>query len=168
VDDAINAPVTLRVNGAEHVLSLDTRSSLLDVLREDLGLTGAKKGCDHGQCGACTVLLDGRRVNACLVLAVAHHGSEVTTVEGLAENGDLHPLQEAFVELDALQCGYCTPGQLCSAAGMLDEIGAGWPSSVTDGAAELTAAEIRERMSGNLCRCGAYANLVPAILQAAT
>jgi xanthine dehydrogenase YagT iron-sulfur-binding subunit len=168
VDEAITTNVTLRVNGAEHALSIDTRTSLLDVLREGLGLTGAKKGCDHGQCGACTVLLDGRRVNACLVLAVAHHGAEVTTVEGLAANGDLHPLQEAFVELDALQCGYCTPGQLCSAAGMLEEVAAGWPSMVTDGAVELTAAEIRERMSGNLCRCGAYANLVPAILQAGT
>ena len=138
---------------------LDTRTSLLDLLREHLGLTGAKKGCDHGQCGACTILLDGRRANACLALAVAHDGADIVTVEGLAENGELHPLQRAFVEHDAFQCGYCTPGQLCSAVGMLREVAAA--------GVELTADEIRERMNGNLCRRGAYANIVPAILDAA-
>jgi xanthine dehydrogenase YagT iron-sulfur-binding subunit len=166
VTGPVHARVALRVNGAEHVLSIDTRSSLLDVLREQLGLTGAKKGCDHGQCGACTVLLDGRRANACLALAVAFHGAEIMTVEGLAEDGELHRLQQLFIEGDALQCGYCTPGQLCSAVGMLDELESGWPSAVTVGTPSLSAEEIRERMSGNLCRCGAYANLVPAILEA--
>jgi xanthine dehydrogenase YagT iron-sulfur-binding subunit len=158
--------VTLVVNGEKYSLELDTRTSLLDLLREQLGLTGAKKGCDHGQCGACTVLLDGRRANACLALAVAHDGAEIVTIEGLAQNGSLHPLQAAFVEHDAFQCGYCTPGQLCSAIGMLDEVGAGWPSHVSrDVAAQpsLDAQEIRERMSGNICRCGAYPNIVAAI-----
>jgi xanthine dehydrogenase YagT iron-sulfur-binding subunit len=165
-----HADVTLRVNGSEHPLSLDTRATLLDVLREELGLTGSKKGCDHGQCGACTVLLDGRRANACLVLAVTLDGVEVTTIEGLADGEELHPLQAAFIEHDAFQCGYCTPGQICSAVGMLAEAQAGWPSAVT---ADLAAApvldddEIRERMSGNLCRCGAYANIVPAIAEVA-
>jgi len=164
----------LRVNGVEHELTIDTRTSLLDLLREHLDLTGPKKGCDHGQCGACTILIDGRRANACLALAVAHADAEITTVEGLAgagENGDdLHPLQQAFIEHDAFQCGYCTPGQLCSAAGMLAEFERGWPSAVTPvngGHIELTPAEIRERMSGNLCRCGAYMNIVPAIAEAA-
>jgi xanthine dehydrogenase YagT iron-sulfur-binding subunit len=160
------ARVTLLVNGEEHSLELDTRTSLLDLLREHLGLTGAKKGCDHGQCGACTVLLDGRRANACLALAVAHDGAEIVTIEGLAQNGSLHPLQAAFMEHDAFQCGYCTPGQICSAIGMLDEIEAGWPSHVSrDVAAQptLDAEEIRERMSGNICRCGAYPNIVAAI-----
>jgi aerobic-type carbon monoxide dehydrogenase small subunit (CoxS/CutS family) len=158
--------VTLVVNGEKYSLELDTRTSLLDLLREQLGLTGAKKGCDHGQCGACTVLLDGRRANACLALAVAHDGAEIVTIEGLAQNGSLHPLQAAFVEHDAFQCGYCTPGQLCSAIGMLDEVEAGWPSHVSrDVAAQpnLDAREIRERMSGNICRCGAYPNIVAAI-----
>jgi len=159
--------ISLRVNGEDRSLILDTRTSLLDVLRERLGLTGAKKGCDHGQCGACTVLIDGRRANACLALAVAHAGADVVTVEGLAENGELHPLQRAFVELDAFQCGYCTPGQLCSALGMLRELEAGWPSAVTEGDVEPSAAEVRERMSGNICRCGAYANLVAAVVGAA-
>jgi xanthine dehydrogenase YagT iron-sulfur-binding subunit len=145
--------ITLRINGEPHTLEVDTRTSLLDLLREQLGLTGAKKGCDHGQCGACTVLLDGRRANACLALAVAHDGAEITTVEGLASGGDLHPLQQAFIEHDAFQCGYCTPGQLCSAVGMLTE----------PGADALDAHAIRERMSGNLCRCGAYVNIVAAI-----
>jgi xanthine dehydrogenase YagT iron-sulfur-binding subunit len=165
-----HADVALRVNGAEHRLSIDTRTTLLDLLREHLALTGSKKGCDHGQCGACTVLLDGRRVNACLLLAVSHDGAEVTTIEGLAGGADLHPLQDAFVRHDAFQCGYCTPGQICSAAGMLDEVREGWPSAVTDdltAAPSLGDAEIRERMSGNLCRCGAYANIVPAIEEAA-
>jgi xanthine dehydrogenase YagT iron-sulfur-binding subunit len=166
VSGSIQRTVELRVNGSPCSLALDTRTSLLDALREHLGLTGAKKGCDHGQCGACTVLLDGQRVNACLVLAVAHDGAEVVTVEGLAHDGELSSLQRAFIEFDAFQCGYCTPGQLCSAAGMLDEVEAGWPSSVTDGEVALSPAEIRERMNGNLCRCGAYANLVPAILEA--
>jgi xanthine dehydrogenase YagT iron-sulfur-binding subunit len=147
--------IGLRINGEEHRLAIDVRATLLDLLREQIGLTGAKKGCDHGQCGACTILLDGRRANACLALAVAHDGAELVTVEGLAAGDDLHPLQSAFVERDAFQCGYCTPGQLCSAAGMLAEAEA-------EGVA-LDAAEIRERMSGNLCRCGAYPNIVAAI-----
>jgi xanthine dehydrogenase YagT iron-sulfur-binding subunit len=162
-----HAQVTLRVNGDEHALTLDTRTTLLDVLREHLDLVGAKKGCDHGQCGACTVLLDGRRANACLVLAVTLDGVEVQTVEGLTEGDELHPLQSAFIDHDAFQCGYCTPGQICSAVAMLAEARAGWPSAVT---ADLTAedlalddAEIRERMSGNLCRCAAYVNIVAAI-----
>jgi xanthine dehydrogenase YagT iron-sulfur-binding subunit len=146
--------ITLRVNGEPHRLAVDTRTSLLDLLREHLGLTGAKKGCDHGQCGACTVLLDGRRAVACLALAVAHDGADVVTVEGLADD-ELHPLQQAFVEHDAFQCGYCTPGQLCSAIGMLREVEAEGGS--------LDAGQIRERMSGNLCRCGAYVNIVAAI-----
>ena len=165
-----HAEVALHINGAEQHLTVDTRATLLDVLREHLGLTGTKKGCDHGQCGACTVLLDGRRANACLVLAVTLEGVEVVTIEGLAEDGDLHPLQAAFIEHDAFQCGYCTPGQICSAVGMIDEARDGWPSGVS---ADLTAPpvldddEIRERMSGNLCRCGAYANIVPAIAEVA-
>jgi xanthine dehydrogenase YagT iron-sulfur-binding subunit len=149
------AEIALRINGEEHRLDVDVRTTLLDLLRENVGLTGAKKGCDHGQCGACTILLDGRRANACLALAVAHDGAELVTVEGLAAGDELHPLQAAFIERDAFQCGYCTPGQLCSATGMLAEADA-------EGIA-LDAAEIRERMSGNLCRCGAYPNIVAAI-----
>jgi len=162
--------ITLNVNGVEHALELDTRTTLLDLLRERLGLTGSKKGCDHGQCGACTVLVDGLRVNSCLALAVSHDGAVVTSIEGLAENGGLHPLQRSFIEHDAFQCGYCTPGQICSAVGMLDEVERGWASHVTG---DLTAPvaldddEIRERMSGNICRCGAYVNIVPAIRAAA-
>ncbi len=164
----MEAEVVVRINGEEQRLLVDTRATLLDVLREQLGLTGAKKGCDHGQCGACTVLLDGRRANACLAFAVAHDGAEVVTVEGLeGPGGELHPLQQAFIERDAFQCGYCTSGQLCSAIGMLDEVAAGHPSVVTADLAAteivLDAEEIAERMSGNLCRCGAYANIVPAI-----
>jgi xanthine dehydrogenase YagT iron-sulfur-binding subunit len=164
------ADVSLRVNGDPCTLTVDTRTSLLDLLREHVGLTGAKKGCDHGQCGACTVLIDGLRANACLALAVAHQGAEVTTIEGLAENGELHPLQRAFVEHDGLQCGYCTPGQICSAVGMLDELARGWPShAAADPAGEprLTAHEVRERMSGNICRCGAYPNILAAIEEVA-
>ncbi len=166
----MSVELDIRVNGEPRRLVLDTRTSLLDALREHLGLTGAKKGCDHGQCGACTVLLDGRRVNACLVLAVAHPGAEVTTIEGLATDGELHALQRAFVEPDGLQCGYCTPGQICSAVGMLREAEAGWPSAVTavlEAVRPLDDDEIRERMSGNLCRCGAYVNIVRAIAEAA-
>jgi xanthine dehydrogenase YagT iron-sulfur-binding subunit len=171
--------VRLRVNGETHVLTLDNRTTLLDALRETIGLTGSKKGCDHGQCGACTVLVDGRRANSCLLFAVAMQDAEIRTVEGLADpDGTLHPLQQAFVDRDALQCGYCTPGQICSAAGMLAEAAAGWPSAVSavpgaDPAAQgadpaiLDAAEVRERMSGNLCRCGAYVNIVAAILDVA-
>lgn len=164
------ADLSLRVNGRRHSLRVDTRTSLLDLLREHLGYTGSKKGCDHGQCGACTVLIDGRRANACLALAVAQDGAEVTTVEGLAEGEQLHPLQQAFIELDAFQCGYCTPGQLCSAVGMLCEAAEGWPSAVSPDnppadLQSLSEDEIRERMSGNLCRCGAYVNLVEAIRQ---
>lgn len=168
----MDTEMTLRVNGTVHRLSIDTRTSVLDALRERLGITGPKKGCDHGQCGACTILLDGRRANSCLLLAVAHQDAEIVTIEGVAMDGDqLHPLQQAFIAHDAFQCGYCTPGQICSAVGMLDEVAAGWPSAVT---IDLTANqitldddEIRERMSGNLCRCAAYANIVPAIKEAA-
>jgi xanthine dehydrogenase YagT iron-sulfur-binding subunit len=156
---AVRVHVELRVNGREHRLEVDTRSSLLDVLREQLDLTGAKKGCDHGQCGACTVLIDGRRANSCLALAVAHDGAELTTIEGLADGDRLHPLQAAFVEHDGFQCGYCTPGQICSALGMLAE--------ARDGGVALDADEIRERMSGNICRCGAYPGIVAAIAEAA-
>ena len=162
------AELALTINGERRELAVDTRATLLDVLREQLDLTGAKKGCDHGQCGACTVLVDGRRVNACLLLAVAVRG-EVTTIEGLAGDDALHPLQEAFVEHDAFQCGYCTPGQICSTLGRLAEIEAGAPSQETAPGAKptLTDAEIRERMSGNICRCSAYPQIVAAIKQAA-
>ena len=164
--------IALTVNGEQREVEVDTRASILDVLRERLGLAGAKKGCDHGQCGACTVLLDGRRVNSCLALAVAYDGSEVTTIEGLADGEALHPVQAAFIEHDGFQCGYCTPGQICSAVGMLEEVRAGWPSAVTDdvagGPGALDDEEIAERMSGNICRCGAYPNIVAAIQQVAT
>ena len=163
-------PVRLTINGANRDLTLDTRTTLLDALREHLDLNGSKKGCDHGQCGACTVLVNGRRINACLSLAAMHEGDAITTIEGLADGETLHPLQAAFLHHDGYQCGYCTPGQICSAAGMLAEVKAGWPSHVTDdltARTELTDAEIRERMSGNLCRCSAYPNIVAAIRDAA-
>ncbi|RAY10727.1 (2Fe-2S)-binding protein [Actinomadura craniellae] len=162
--------ITLHVDGRKRSLTVDTRTTLLDALRERLGVTAPKKGCDHGQCGSCTVLLDGRRATTCLTLAVAHDGAEVVTADGLAEGDSLHPVQRAFLDHDGLQCGYCTPGQVCSAVGMLAEAAAGWPSHVTrDGAGrvELTDEEIRERMSGNLCRCGAYPNIVAAIREVA-
>jgi xanthine dehydrogenase YagT iron-sulfur-binding subunit len=163
--------IDLQINGRSHSLTLDPRTTLLDALREHLALTGSKKGCDHGQCGACTVLIEERRINSCLTLAVMHNGQSVTTIEGLAEAGKLHPLQAAFVEHDGFQCGYCTSGQICSAVGMLAESRSGMPSNVTADLAEpqpeLTDAEIRERMSGNICRCAAYPNIVAAIKQAA-
>ncbi len=158
--------VTLRVNGVDHDLRLDPRASLLDTLRERLGLTGTKKGCNQGACGACTVLVDGERINACLALAVQYHGREIVTIEGVGGGGP-HPLQIAFVEHDGLQCGYCTPGQICSAIGMLAEFRRGLPSAVTPHLAaaeiELSDGEVKERMSGNLCRCGAYVGIVRAI-----
>jgi xanthine dehydrogenase YagT iron-sulfur-binding subunit len=159
--------VTLRVNGRPTRLTLDSRTTLLDALREHIGLTGTKKGCDHGQCGACTVHVDGRRVLSCLTLAAMAQGKEITTIEGLAQGNRLHPMQQAFVNHDGFQCGYCTPGQICSAIGMLAEYQAGMPSAVTEAnevaAGEPTEAEITERMSGNLCRCGAYNGIVAAI-----
>jgi xanthine dehydrogenase YagT iron-sulfur-binding subunit len=159
--------VTLTVNGTRRPLTLDTRTTVLDALREQLGLTGAKKGCDHGQCGACTVLINGRRVNSCLTLAVMHEGDEIQTIEGLGQPENLHPMQTAFVKHDGYQCGYCTPGQVCSAVAMLEEVKAGWPSHVTRdvaaGSVEFSNAEIRERMSGNICRCAAYPNILAAI-----
>jgi len=162
--------VSFTVNGRPETLTVDTRTTLLDALREHLDVTGPKKGCDHGQCGACTVLLDGKRINACLSLAVMHEGQSVTTIEGLAQGDQLHPMQAAFVHHDGYQCGYCTPGQIVSAVGMLGEHKAGWPSYVTDDLATgptLSEAEIRERMSGNLCRCSAYPNIVDAIREVA-
>jgi xanthine dehydrogenase YagT iron-sulfur-binding subunit len=166
----VDADISLRVDGETRRLTVDTRTSLLDALRERLGNTSPKKGCDHGQCGACTVLLDGERALSCLALAVAHDGAEITTADGLASEHELHPVQQAFLDCDAFQCGYCTPGQICSAVGVLDELRRGWPSHVTEDLTaepELTDAEVAERMSGNLCRCGAYANIVPAVRQAA-
>lgn len=160
-------PVVLRVNGQRHELSLEPRVTLLDALRETIGLTGTKKGCDHGQCGACTVLADGRRINACLTLAIMHEGEDITTVEGLAADGQLTPLQRAFITCDAFQCGYCTPGQLCSATALMAELRAGTASAASADVRRprlfASEAEIRERMSGNLCRCGAYPNIVEAI-----
>jgi len=162
--------VSFTVNGEARVLELDTRTTLLDALREHLHLTGSKKGCDHGQCGACTVIVDGRRINSCLSLAVMHDGDSITTIEGLGTPEHLHPLQVAFVKHDGYQCGYCTPGQICSAIAAIAEIDAGIPSHVS---ADLTAhplftpAELRERMSGNICRCGAYSNIIEAITEVA-
>ncbi|KOT87070.1 (2Fe-2S)-binding protein [Streptomyces sp. NRRL F-5755] len=166
--------IRLRVDGQEYAVAVDTRTTVLDALRERLGITSPKKGCDHGQCGSCTVLLDGRRATTCLALAVAYDGAEIVTAEGLGTDGELHPVQQAFVDHDALQCGYCTPGQVCSAVGVLREAAQGWPSVVTEVGAEgdiapehLDHAEIAERMSGNLCRCGAYVNIVSAVTAAA-
>jgi xanthine dehydrogenase YagT iron-sulfur-binding subunit len=162
--------VSFKVNGEGRELEVDTRTTLLDALREHLHLTGTKKGCDHGQCGACTVLVDGRRINSCLTLAVMHDGNSVTTIEGLGRPENLHPMQAAFVKHDGYQCGYCTPGQICSAVAVLDEIKAGIPSHVTGDLMahpRTSAAELRERMSGNICRCGAYSNIIDAITETA-
>jgi xanthine dehydrogenase YagT iron-sulfur-binding subunit len=171
---AIEAPtmsnVSFSVNGMVRDLELDTRTTLLDALREHLLLPGSKKGCDQGQCGACTVIVDGRRMTSCLTLAVMHEGGSITTIEGLGTPENLHPMQAAFVKHDGYQCGYCTPGQICSAVAMLDEIKAGIPSHVSgdlNAAPQASAAEIRERMSGNICRCGAYSNIVDAITEVA-
>lgn len=164
-------PVTLHINGKPYQLSLEPRTTMLDALREIIGLTGTKKGCDRGQCGACTVLIDGQRVNSCLTLAIMQEGKNIETIEGLAQGENLHPLQAAFIDHDALQCGYCTPGQICSAKAMLVEAGRGAASAVTpdvrSASIALSDAEIRERMSGNICRCGAYQNIVAAIRQVA-
>jgi xanthine dehydrogenase YagT iron-sulfur-binding subunit len=162
----VMSKVSFDVNGQVRALAVDLRTTLLDALRESLNLTGTKKGCDHGQCGACTVIVDGRRINSCLALAVMHEGASITTIEGLGTPENLHPLQAAFVKHDGYQCGYCTPGQICSAVAMLDEIKDGVPSLVSadlTAQPQLTAAELRERMSGNICRCGAYSNIVDAI-----
>ncbi|WP_081239312.1 2Fe-2S iron-sulfur cluster-binding protein [Streptomyces viridosporus] len=173
MDPSTSSTVTLDINGEKHTLSVDHRTTLLDALRERLDLTGTKKGCDQGQCGACTVLVDGRRTVSCLQLAVAADEREITTVEGVARGGRLHPVQQAFLDLDGFQCGYCTPGQICSAVAVLEEHAAGWPSAVTDdvrpeaGPPPLTPEEIRERMSGNLCRCGAYPSIAEAVARAA-
>jgi xanthine dehydrogenase YagT iron-sulfur-binding subunit len=170
----VSAPVTrtvsFTVNGEARTLDLDTRTTLLDALREHLRLTGTKKGCDHGQCGACTVIVDGRRINACLTLAVMHEGDSISTIEGLGTPGSLHPMQAAFVKHDGYQCGYCTPGQICSAVAVLGELEAGIPSHVTadlTARPQMSATELRERMSGNICRCGAYSNIVDAITEVA-
>jgi xanthine dehydrogenase YagT iron-sulfur-binding subunit len=164
------AKVSLKVNGAARELELDTRTTLLDALRESLQLPGTKKGCDHGQCGACTVIVDGRRINSCLTLAVMHEGGTITTVEGLGTPDNMHAMQTAFVKHDGYQCGYCTPGQICSAVAVLAEIKAGIPSHASADLTthpQVTAAELRERMSGNICRCGAYSNIVDAITEVA-
>ncbi|GAA3274247.1 2Fe-2S iron-sulfur cluster-binding protein [Streptomyces labedae] len=168
-----SSTVTLHINGEKHTLTVDHRTTLLDALRDRLDLTGTKKGCDHGQCGACTVLVDGRRTVSCLQLAVASEGREITTVEGVAEGERLHPVQQAFLDLDGFQCGYCTPGQICSAVAVIEEHAAGWPSAVTAdvrpeaGPPPLNTEEIKERMSGNLCRCGAYGQIAQAVARAA-
>ena len=166
----VKASVAFKVNGMPRALQVDTRTTLLDALRENLMLSGTKKGCDHGQCGACTVLVNGERINACLSLAVMHEGDEVVTIEGLGSPEKLHPMQAAFVKHDGYQCGYCTPGQICSAVGVLDEIRRGVPSHVSgdlQAAPLLSPAEMRERMSGNICRCGAYSNIQEAMIEVA-
>jgi xanthine dehydrogenase YagT iron-sulfur-binding subunit len=163
-------PVTLKVNGKAHALSLDPRTTLLDTLREHLHLTGTKKGCDHGQCGACTVLVNGQRINSCLSLALQHDGDSITTIEGLGTPDKLHPMQAAFVRHDGYQCGYCTPGQICSAVAVLDEIKRGVPSHVQadlNARPQASGIEMRERMSGNICRCGAYSNIADAMAEVA-
>lgn len=160
--------VSFTVNGKAQALEMDTRTTLLDTLREHLNMTGTKKGCDHGQCGACTVIVNGRRINSCLSLALQHEGDTITTIEGLGTQDNLHPMQAAFIEHDGYQCGYCTPGQICSAVGVLEEIKAGIPSHVTEnlnGQMKVTNMELRERMSGNICRCGAYSNIAEAIAE---
>jgi xanthine dehydrogenase YagT iron-sulfur-binding subunit len=164
----LKANIALTINGKRHALEVDTRTTLLDVLRENLRMTGTKKGCDHGQCGACTVLLDGKRINSCLSLAVMHEGDKITTIEGLGTPENLHPMQAAFVKHDGYQCGYCTPGQICSAVAVLDEIRSGMPSHATgdlSAGPQLSVAEMRERMSGNICRCGAYSNIMEAMVE---
>jgi xanthine dehydrogenase YagT iron-sulfur-binding subunit len=169
-DAPSTASITLNVNGADRALVVDTRTTLLDALRENIGLTGTKKGCDHGQCGACTVIINGRRVNSCLTLAVIHEGDEVTTIEGLGTPAKLHPMQAAFIKHDGYQCGYCTSGQICSSVAMLTELKAGAPSHVSDSLIDPikpTRREMSERMSGNICRCGAYSNIVEAIADVA-
>jgi len=166
----VTSAVTLEVNGVSRQLNLDTRTTLLDALREHLHLTGTKKGCDHGQCGACTVIANGRRVNSCLTLAVMQQGSKITTIEGLGTPDKLHPMQAAFIKHDGYQCGYCTPGQICSAVAVLDEIRQGIPSHVSTSLTDqpqLIAREFQERMSGNICRCGAYSNIIQAINEVA-
>jgi xanthine dehydrogenase YagT iron-sulfur-binding subunit len=166
----VMSEVSFTVNGKLQRLELDTRTTLLDALREHLHFTGTKKGCDHGQCGACTVIVDGRRLNSCLTLAIMHEGDSITTIEGLGTPEEMHPMQAAFVKHDGFQCGYCTPGQVCSAVAVLGEIAEGIPSHVSDDLTaqpQLTAAELRERMSGNICRCGAYSNIVDAITEVA-
>jgi xanthine dehydrogenase YagT iron-sulfur-binding subunit len=169
-ETSVMPTVSFSVNGQARELAIDLRTTLLDALRERLNFTGTKKGCDHGQCGACTVIVDGRRINSCLTLAVMHEGASITTIEGLGTPEDLHPLQAAFVKHDGYQCGYCTPGQICSAVAVLDEIKEGVPSLVSadlTAQPQLTAVELRERMSGNICRCGAYSNIVDAITEVA-
>jgi xanthine dehydrogenase YagT iron-sulfur-binding subunit len=164
------AQVSFTVNGTARELELDTRTTLLDALREHLHLTGTKKGCDQGQCGACTVIIDGRRMTSCLTLAIMHEGESITTIEGLGTPENLHPMQAAFVKHDGYQCGYCTPGQICSAVAVLDEIKAGIPSHASadlTAQPQVTADELRERMSGNICRCGAYSNIIDAITEVA-
>jgi xanthine dehydrogenase YagT iron-sulfur-binding subunit len=169
-NEPANVNVLLRVNGSEHQLMVDPRTTLLDALRERLHLTGTKKGCDQGQCGACTVIVDGRRIASCLTLAVMQEGHDITTIEGLGTPSNLHPMQAAFIKHDGYQCGYCTPGQICSAVAMLDEVKAGIPSHVTADLThtpEMSTIEFRERMSGNICRCGAYSNIQEAIAEVA-
>ena len=170
LEPPVLSTVSMSINGKAQAFNVDTRTTLLDALRENLKLTGSKKGCDQGQCGACTVIVEGRRVASCLTLAVMHEGDQVTTIEGLGDPENLHPMQAAFIKHDGYQCGYCTPGQICSAVAVLDEIKAGMPSHVTGdllAKPEATPLEIRERMSGNICRCGAYSNIVEAISQVA-